>query len=29
MMTPYKGSMIGGTILGEESAVPGAANDPL
>jgi len=29
MMTPYKGSMIGGTILGEESAAPGTVNDPI
>lgn len=23
LMTPYKGSMIGGTIIGEESVIPG------
>ncbi len=27
ILTPYKGSMIGGTILGEESANPGTVND--
>lgn len=29
ILTPYKGSMIGGTILGEESAHPETANEPI
>lgn len=29
LLTPYKGSMMGGTIIGEESAVPGTVNDQV
>ena len=29
ILTPYKGSMIGGTVIGEESVVPGNGNEPL
>ena len=29
ILTPYKGSMIGGTIIGEESGVQGIQNDQI